>query len=284
MHYPKLTIALAAIALALGQATFVDDPQESLLFGSLHAAQETARPVVKTVEWRLIRRQAERGHACAVARVAGAHYLGYQLVDFEYSGLNFDREKARELYRRAAELGCEEARQAILFHDVLWPDPLAAYRDDIGRIDWRNVKAAASTGDPDARYAVAKTMIRSEAQARRRGVEYDPNGGAEMLRRLAGEGHLDALFDLAEEGTGITPELNRAYFALMDTTWKLGPTLGIHMRFLQTAIESCSPSAWAKAMDIWSTMNRDAHESEAVGTIIGDAHGRYLSTCSGPGS
>lgn len=282
MQYPKLTIFLSVVAIALGQVLIADSPRESLLFKAADGVRDAATPIVKRIEWRAIRWRAARGDACAIGQVAAAHYNGYRLVDFEYSGLDFDREKARELFFRSAELGCEPVAESLVFYDLAWPDQLAPYRDDVGRVDWQKVQAAASTGDPDARYFIATTMKRSRAQARMRGIEFDPERGDEMLARLAAEGHMDALLHVADAGSGITPELNRAYYALMDTTWKVMPTLRIHMRFLETAIEECSPSAWAKAMDIWSTLGMEVHASDAMTSMLGGAHERYLSTCSGP--
>lgn len=282
MQYPKLTVFFAILVIVLGQAAVVENSADSVLFRTAATVRDATMPVMKRIDWRITRWQADRGDACAIGRVAAAHFNGYRMVDFEYSGLAFDREKARELFIRSAELGCDFAREAVLIGDVTWPDPLAPYRDDTGRVDWQAVAAAASTGDPDARYFVASTMKRSRAQARMRGIEYDPERGTDMLRQLAREGHLDALMDLAQNGPGIPPELNRAYYALMDTTWKPMPTLRIHMRYLEIAIEHCSPTAWAKAMDIWSTMSAEMHTSEATARIIGGAHEQYLTKCSGP--
>lgn len=284
MQYPKLTILMALLVIALGHGLVADKPGDSVLFRAADAVKDTAQPVVKRMEWRVIRWQAARGDACSVGRVAWAHYAGYQMIGFEYSGLKFDRDKARELFRRSIELGCDETGDGLIFYDYMWPDQLAAFRDDVGRVDWQNVQAAASTGDPDARYFVAKTMMRSPALARRRGVAYDPEKGFEMLSRLADERYVDAMLTLAEQGEGITLDLNRAYNVLMDTTWKVMPTLRIHMRFLETAIDGCNPSAWAKAMDIWSTLGPEVHASVSVDAMLGDAHTTYLSTCSGPGS
>ncbi len=281
MQYPKLTVFLTLAALLLGQALFAEPAHESILYRTADAVSEATESAIKRIDWRVTRRQAARGDACAMGRVATAHYFGDRLVDFEYSGLEFDRARAAELFQRSAELGCEETEDMILFLDVTWPDDLAPYRDDGGRVDWQRVQAAASTGDPDARYHIATTMRRSRNQARMRGIEYDPERGTDMLRRLAREGHMDALLDVARDGRGITPNLNRAYYALMDTTWKPLSTLRIHLRLLQTAIEDCNPSAWAKSMDIWSVMSADVRASDVVDRMIGDAHGRYLSTCSG---
>lgn len=281
MQYPKLTVFLTLMAILLGQALVAENARRSVLFRTTDAVADASGQVVKRIDWRVTRWQAARGNACAIGRVATAHYYGDRLVDFEYSGLSFDREKAAELYLRSAELGCEEIEDMILFLDVTWPDHLAPYRDEGGRVDWQKVQAAASTGDSDARYHIATTMRRSRSEARRRGIEFDPERGTDMLRRLAAEGHMDALLAVARDGTGITPALNRAYYALMDTTWKPLATLRIHMRLLETAIEYCSPSAWAKSMDVWSVLGEEVRTSESVERMLGGAHGRYLSTCSG---
>jgi len=282
MRYPKLTIVLTLLVLVLGEAAVADRTHDSTLFRTVDAVTDTSGDVITRVEWRFTRLQAARGHACATGRLALAHYHGHRLVDFEYSGLEFDREKAAELFRRAAELGCNEFDEAILFYDLDWPDQLAPFRDDEGRVQWKQVHASASTGDPDARFFVAMTMRQSPNRAERRGIPYNPERGTEMLKRLAKEGHMDALLEVARDGSGITPELNRAYYALMNTTWRPLPTLRIHLRLLQTAIETCNPSAWAKAMDIWSTLGLDVRASERVDVMLGDAHERYLSMCSGP--
>jgi len=273
MQYPKLTILMVLVVLVLGEAAFADRTYDSALFRTSGVLKDASGEVTKRIDWRMTRWLAARGNACAIGRVAAAHHFGHTLVGFEYSGLDFNREKAAALFERSVELGCENTKEATFFFSSGWPDQLAPYRDDEGRVEWKDVKAAASTGDPDARFHVAMTMRKSRNQARRRGIEYDPERGTEMLGRLAQEGHMDALVEIGRSGSGITPELNRAYYALMDTTWKPFPTLRIHMRLLDTAITDCNPSAWAKAMDIWSTMGQEIRSSERVEDMLGDAPG-----------